>query len=234
MNGLEAAVIGIIGISALVGYVTGFLRVIYSLFAWFLVLTFVTWATPHAALFLENELGLKQAIEEKCIDYMEVLAEDKIAGGMEEYQEQKSAEGVLGLLPEDIAKELAESAVETIGETLEESGLYDEIAETVSHYIIQGIAFFALMTIGGILMHWIAHILDLAARIPLIRGPNKILGAVAGVLKGLLIVWLMFYIVALCSTGGIGMSLMNYIEESPFLRFLYANNVLLHLIMIFL
>ena len=80
MNGLEAAVIGIIGISALVGYVTGFLRVIYSLFAWFLVLTFVTWATPHAALFLENELGLKQAIEEKCIDYMEVLAEDKIAG----------------------------------------------------------------------------------------------------------------------------------------------------------
>ena len=129
MNGLEAAVIGIIGISALVGYVTGFLRVIYSLFAWFLVLTFVTWATPHAALFLENELGLKQAIEEKCIDYMEVLAEDKIAGGMEEYQEQKSAEGVLGLLPEDIAKELAESAAETIGETLEESGLYDEIAE---------------------------------------------------------------------------------------------------------
>lgn len=72
---------------------------------------------------------------------MEVLAEDKIAGGMEEYQEQKSAEGVLGLLPEDIAKELAESAAETIGETLEESGLYDEIAETVSHYIIQGIAF---------------------------------------------------------------------------------------------
>lgn len=54
MNILEIIVLIIIAICVYRGYRIGFLRVIYSLVSWILVLAFVTWATPYLTDYLEN------------------------------------------------------------------------------------------------------------------------------------------------------------------------------------
>ena len=64
MNGLEITVIIIFAIFGITGYITGFLRMVYSLAAWILVLVFVTFVTPYAAYFLETNTGLKSGLEE--------------------------------------------------------------------------------------------------------------------------------------------------------------------------
>ena len=51
----------------------------------------------------------------------------------------------------------------------------------------------------------------------------------AGLMEGLLIVWIAFYIVALCSTGETGRVTVSYINQSAFLKELYENNILLSL-----
>ena len=48
-------------------------------------------------------------------------------------------------------------------------------------------------------------------------------------MEGLLIVWIAFYIVALCSTGETGRVIVSYINQSAFLKELYENNILLSL-----
>lgn len=235
MNGLEITVIIIFAIFGITGYITGFLRMVYSLAAWILVLVFVTFVTPYAAYFLETNTGLKSEIEEKCINYISEMAEERIIEGAESYgneQQQKFENSFF--LPESIIEEITGSAGEKIGEILAESGIYEEIAEQVAHYIIKGIAFFITLLLAGIIVFWISHVLNLVSCIPAVQGPNKILGAAVGVFKGLVLVWLMFYIFELFGTNESGKRFIQYVDESLFLSFLYEHNILLRILKIFL
>lgn len=137
-------------------------------------------------------------------------------------------------LPENIIKEITGPAGESIGGILEGSGIYDEIAEQISHYIIKGIAFFITLTLAGIIVFWISHVLNLVSHISLVQGPNKILGAAVGAFKGLVLVWLIFYIIELCGTSETGRQFLQNIDESFFLSFLYDHNILLQILRIFL
>lgn len=236
MNGLEIIVLGFIAVCGLIGFFTGFLRAAYSLLAGILVLAFVTWATPKVTVFLEENTGFGQMIQDKCIDYIEEMAEEKISEGAKAYQDelQSDAEGLQSLIPEEMLEGIAGYAAETAGEALQEAGLYEEIAGVIAHYILEGIAFLLMMLTGGILTHWLAHALDLASRFPALKGPNKIMGAVFGVGKGLFLVWVFFVVLTLLGGGESGNMLLSSIEESPILNFLYQNNILLRILMGFL
>ncbi len=236
MNGLEIFVFGVIAVCALVGYITGFLRTVYSLFAGALLLVFVTWATPQVAVFLEENTSFGQVVQDKCVDYIENIAREKISEGAEEYQKelQLGSAGLQSLLPEELLEGIVGYAADAAGDVLEEAGIYEEIAGTVSHYMIEGLTFLLLMLIGGVLIHWIGRVLDLAARFPALKGPNKIMGAVLGAAKGLFLVWIFFFILTMLGGGESQNPLLSSIEESKALLFLYQNNILLWIIMRFM
>lgn len=236
MNGLEIMVCFIIGLSAILGYKAGFLRVIYSLSAWIIVLVFVTWATPYITNYIEKNTAFQDTVKEKCLDYIEQSAARELGNNIEEQKEKKKElydnPGVK--LPKNVLEGITDSVTDTANDILESTGIYEKIAESIAHFIIEGIAFFAALLIAGIITKYISHVLDLVSRIPGIHGVNKMIGVAAGIVKGLLIVWLAFYMIALCSTSELGAQLLTYIEESPILLYLYNNNILLQIIMIFL
>ena len=55
-----------------------------------------------------------------------------------------------------------------------------------------------------------------------------------GAIYGFVVVWIAFYVIALCSTSEVGGALISYIYESPFLTYIYENNLIVTLIMMFL
>lgn len=226
MNGLEIIALGIIILCSFAGYRTGFLRVIYSLFAWILVFTFVTWATPYLTDYLEENTTLYASVQEKCLNYMEKMAEEKL---------QEQAESATGgiWLPESLMEEITGSVVTTTDDILKSTGVYEEIASAIAHFIIEGIAFFITLIIAGIITHWISNILNLVSRIPILHRTNKVLGAGAGVIKGIVIIWLMLFIITLCGASESGRQLLTYVEESRILSYLYENNVLMQILMAF-
>ena len=95
-------------------------------------------------------------------------------------------------------------------------------------------AFFIAFAVGIIVLHFFSGILGIVSRIPIIRGINKYLGTVAGAIYGFVVVWIAFYVIALCSTSEVGGALISYIYESPFLTYIYENNLIVTLIMMFL
>ena len=226
MNGLEITVLAIVVLCALVGYYRGFLRVAYSIAAWFIIFALVTFVTPYLTEFLEKNTPLKASIQESCADYIEQMAEERIAQETEEY-----GAGQSGQVPSGVMEEIMGSAAVVIGGALEESGLYEEVAGQIAHFIIEGIAFFIVLTAGGILTFWISHMLNLVSKIPAIEGPNRFFGAVAGGLKSLIIVWLMFYVIRICAASEFGAQCMDAIEKSRFLKPLYDNNLLFLILM---
>lgn len=225
MGWFDWVVLGIIALCAWIGYRRGFLRVVYSLFAWMLMLAFVIWATPHLAEFLEENTGLKAAVQEKCADYLESLAEEKLAEGVEEYG--KNQQEAQFFLPEGIIEEIMGAASGSVGEILEDSGIYEEISASAAHFVIEGIAFFAAMTAAGILLRMLLYFLNEASHLPVLEDANQLLGAAAGAAKGLLIVWLIFFVITVGAPWGVTAPLLEEIEKSMLLHFLYENNLLM-------
>lgn len=228
MNGLEIIVIGIIGVSCFMGYRAGFLRVVYSLFSWLLVLAFVTWATPYLAEFLESNTALQSVIEEKAKEVLEQNAEDYRNERAEEVRDAEL------WIPQNIAEQITGLAGEVVDEVVQRSDICEEIAKSIAHFIIEGIAFFIALIIASIISHWIIRGLNLVSHLPVLHGVNKVLGGISGCFKGLVIVWLLFYIITLCGTSEFGTELLSYIKESPTLLFLYKNNILMQMILLFL
>lgn len=236
MNGLELIVLGIIALCGFMGYRTGFLRVVYSLVSWLLVMGLVTWSTPYLTTYLEKNTRLRETIQEKCLTYIEETSTQKIeeqaAVTQEEQKDSLQDFGIL--LPENVVEQITGSVAQSANELIASSGIYEQIAQAIADFIIEGIAFFIAFMIASILVKMIAQMLDLVSRLPVIHGANKTLGAAAGLIKGLLIVWLAFYVVMLCAASETGMQILTFIEESPILLYLYNNNILVQLIMIFL
>lgn len=52
MNWVLMLVLLVLVCCAIYGYTKGFLRIVFSLVAWVIVLVFVSWATPHVSLSL--------------------------------------------------------------------------------------------------------------------------------------------------------------------------------------
>lgn len=236
MNGLEIIVIGVIALCGFLGYRAGLIRVAYSLVAWVLALGFVIWSTPYITDYLETNTKIKASLQEKCQVYLEEAAEKQIdAQSTAQQEDQKQFLQAAGILvPENILEAFTDSAAQSVNEIFAETGIYEQIADAIAQFIVEGIAFFAALLIAGVIVRAIARMLDLVSYLPVIHGANKVLGAGAGVIKGLLIVWLAFYILMLFTASDLGAQLKTYIDESVMLSYLYHHNLLLQVIMYFI
>ena len=200
----------------------GFLRTVYSLVSWFIAMVLVMWMTPYIETFWLEHTALYATLEQRCAEEVRHSAGKRAkqtiggnAAGLEE----------LGLkLPEGVWNDILEKTGDAADEFLENSGIYDGIASGMAGFIVEGISFFCALTAAWILVHAISRVLGIVSKIPVIHGINRLLGIFAGGLYGLILVWIVFYLIALGSASEWGMFLASYIYQNPFLQFLYENN----------
>ena len=228
------------------GYWQGFLRIAYSLVAWILIFAFVAWSKPYINDFLRAETSFYEKIETYCIETIRQTSEEQIqestgtAVNGAVSGEIKNEDGTttnlseLGMyVPEQVLDKIIDSTSQAAGEFLESSGIYDQIAKGMADFILDGVSFFIAFIVALLLSAIISQLLGIVSKIPVINGTNRFLGLGAGVIQGLLLVWIAFYIIALCSSGETGAALVTYIYESEFLTMLYENNLIVALIMKF-
>ena len=159
------------------------------------------------------------------------------SGNQEDTDNQENTIGGLsGLginLPQDVLTDISQRTAHAADSILDSSGTYSMIAEEIADFILKGISFFLAMAIAMIAMHLVSRIFRIVSRIPILRGVNRYLGMVIGALYGIVIVWIAFYLIAICSSSEIGAALISYIYESKFLAYLYENNLIITLVLLF-
>ncbi len=106
-------------------------------------------------------------------------------------------------------------------------GLEDMAAEFVADQILQLAAFVITFLLVSVVVHGAAWALHLAASLPLLHGINQMLGAVAGFLESILLVWIGFLVIGVFSTSSWGGSALNMIMNSNFLMWMFLHNPLL-------
>lgn len=223
MNWLLIVVLVIIILSTYHGYRKGFLRMVYSLVAWIFICVFVSWTIPYIADYLTKQTEIPERIQAECVERLKSTAGEKIEEEGEGAGNTIAEE--LGInLPDSILEKLQEQTAGVAGELLEQSGIYDGIAETLTQFIVKGIAFFIALIIAGILSWGIQRLLGFVSDIPVIHGVNQGLGTMVGALYGLIFIWIGMYLIALCCTSEVGKLLYSYIQENRLLAALYENN----------
>ena len=225
MNWVLMLVLLVLVCCAIYGYTKGFLRIVFSLVAWVIVLVFVSWATPHVSQWIQENTTIYEKIEAACEESVRRAAQGKMEEGA---AEQYGGAGELGL-PESVMAQIVSGASGAADTVLAETGVYAGIAQSLAGFIVQGIAFVTVLILSWILVHVISALLGIVSHIPILKGVNRFTGMLEGLMEGLLIVWIAFYIVALCSTGETGRVIVSYINQSAFLKELYENNILLSL-----
>lgn len=228
MNWVLISVLGILLLNIFEGYRKGFLRIVFSLVSWVVVLIFVTWTTPYIGNYLTNNTKLYERIE----NHFEEKVRDNAQQQTQETIGETDALADLGInLPDNVINNLIGKTTNAADEWLEESGTYTQMAGAMTKFVIEGISFFIALIGAALAVHIIASMLGIVSKIPILKGVNRFLGLFAGAVYGFVIVWIVFYIIALCSSSELGMLLVSYIRENGFLKFLYENNLVLTIIL---
>lgn len=241
MNWLLIIVILVLAGNIVWGFSRGFLRVIYSMLAWIAILVFVTWATPYVANVLTEKTNIDNRIESNLDEKLHELVIGDTNGQKEDREPDAQNPGPGKKNYRDLQMKLPDAVTNKLFDTnkiadqiLEGSGAYDVVAGRATDLVMRVISFVLVLLIAVISFHLLSVVLKVVEKLPLIGGINRLLGLFAGLVKGILIIWLTFAIIAMAGTTDIGIALISYIYESPLLIWVYENNFVLTLLMTFL
>lgn len=201
MNWLLIAVVCIIAWNVVRGYNRGLLRIVYSLAAWVAMLGASMFAAPYVRDCLTQNTQLEQTIYDKV--------QQQVTGN--------------NLIPTDGDYDIA-------GVLLQKTGVYDEISTQITSAVMSGISFFIVMLVLGVVTHMARRLIWGIEKVPVIGTVNRVAGFGVGFIKGMIIVWVLLAVIALCSTSEFGRTMTPYIDDSSMLRYIYENNPVLNFI----
>lgn len=206
----------------LYGHYRGFLRIAVSMVALIVTLVIVRAGTPYMTGFLLQNTGIHDAVERGILS---------IAGAAEAPEENIQLPAGQRILieqlklPEQMKEALLENNNNEVYRLLGVDAFMDYIGTYLTNMVLNvvcSVILFLAVYIGiRLLMRW----LDLLAKLPILSGMNQIAGAILGGVQGLLVFWVLCLIVTACAATDWGRVLVAQIEASPWLLFLYRNNI---------
>lgn len=148
---------------------------------------------------------LADALAPKVAQALEPRIEQSIQQALEEKAQEVSAQDGLGVVDAMAALRekggLYEWAADSLEEALKSAPVGDAIAHqaaaaatAVAEQLARGILFSVVFLLILIAWFFLSHALDLVARLPGLSALNQTLGGLLGFVKGLLILWLLFWI----------------------------------------
>ncbi len=205
------------------GYQKGFIREIVSTFFVVLALGIVWIVNPYVNQFLQQQTPCYKIIQEKC---QEAFSEQ--AAG----EEGISAE-ILDVLP--LPEALKEGIADNNSPEIYQFLAVDTFSEYLSSYLARtlcnGISFLLSYLLVTILIRSIVSALDLLARLPVLRGINKLAGILVGGIRGILFIWVGFLIITIFCNTSWGSACVRMIGESPLLQWLYRQDIFVRIFM---
>lgn len=209
-----ALLIGVViflAVMAVYGYMRGFVRIILSMAATIVTIVLAAVLTiPVSGVVKNTEIGenIRKSIGE-LVEEAELINVDSI--------------NTLDF-PEAILKPIADGAKDT------EQALQEYVSDALTDTIINAITFLILAVVIYIAIRIIISVLDIFTKLPILNGVNKGAGAVAGLVQGLLFVWVASLILAACSDKAWAQDAFRQINDNELLSFIYNNNMIIWLI----
>ena len=225
MNLLVLGILAFILLLVFRGYRKGFFKSAASAIGIVLAVLLTAILYPGVNKLLCQYTVLDDVIEQKIIEKFELPEETKPATRNEEIDTIENLD-----LPDNVKGWLIANCN---GETFLESGVDNVcsyIAKSLTAMVMRGISYVLTLLVLLLLLHILIMVLDVANYIPIVKSINKAGGAIFGAGQGILIVWIFMGIVTLLSTFSWAYQVIQMIDESPLLAWLYKKDIFLKII----
>lgn len=214
---IDIIVILIIALSVFLGYRKGLIALSIKLFAVIIALiaTLILYK-PISALVINNtnlDENIQNAIIEKANNSEE---EQKETSNKEE--EQTNSNNEITRTTENQEGNIVEQSVE--------EKIIPEVAKELSINIINIGVIIILYFLIKIALHFVTAIANIVAKIPIIKQFNKIGGIIYGLLRGILLIYVILLIISFIGEINPENKLHNQINQSLLTKEMYQNNIL--------
>jgi uncharacterized membrane protein required for colicin V production len=213
-------VLAILVVNSLIGRKVGFIKTVFSLCSMIVALVLTVWISPIVNDFMRGNEKIYNNISTKVEAFLPFAEEQ--AGVNEQIS---IIEGLS--LPQSLKDSLIENNNSEIYEALSINSFKGYVSNYLTGVIINAMAFIITFVVILILLWVISIALDIISKLPLINSINKTAGLLAGLLHGLVVVWLFFILLTVFGSTELGQKGMEMVGESQILSLLYNNNFLL-------
>lgn len=226
-------------LSAFSGYRKGFFKTAVTMTSFLIAIVIVTAINPMVTAVVREHTGIEENVRRTVHELLEQAGEHMLPGeparGFEDGEAlPKSWENALRSLPlEQIGEQLgleglsAEQLYEQIG--LEK--IVDYYVDYYSGILIKAISYVISVMIAYLLIQIGLIVADVIGAIPVLSMLNRMAGLFLGLVRGVIILWLLGLVIALCAGHERMAPVLVMIRESGTLLFLYRNNPLAWLIL---
>lgn len=211
---------------AFAGYKKGFIKIILTMAALIVTIALSAILTPTITTILKDKTPLYDTIYVK----MESFVSGETQGQVVDQTDQQATALESLALPESIKNALIDKNTGDSYIAMGVDSFAAYTAKSLTLILLNAISFIILFIIISIVFGVIMQLANIFTKIPLIKGANKMAGIAAGLLEGILILWILAMIVTACGATTWGQSALRMIDDSVFLSFLYNNNLLTKLI----
>lgn len=206
---VDIVIIAILALSIIMGYKKGLINVIFNIFAFLLaiIITLVLYK-PVSNIIIKNT-DIQEKIETAIIENTK---------GEENKKEEKT---------ENRIQKYIENTMQNAEEDAKSKAI-EVVAKDVSTKCIEIITALILFVITRIILIVLKFLTETLANLPIVKQCNEIGGLLYGVIKGILIIYviltIMFFVISLKPEG----MTENLIETSYITKFLYNNNIIVN------
>ena len=195
---IDLIIIAFIGLSVFLAYKKGFVNLVIGLFAFIIsvLITFVLYQ-PISNLIV-NLTQIDEAIENAIYE----RANDMM-------QENKSED------------ELTDNIINTT-----KNEMLPEVARNLAVNIVTGIVIFVLFVIIRILLKFVSSLANIVVKLPILNQLNEIGGVLYGLLRGILIIYVLLMILNIPGKINPNSTITKNINESYLGNIMYQNNIL--------
>lgn len=209
------------------GYRRGLIREVVSLLCVFLSMAVVWFINPYVNQFIRENTSIYENVQESCRQFVE---EKQDTSGSESGASQESTIENMNL-PGLLTSGLAQNNTAEVYQYLSVTTFSDYIAQYLARMAVNGISFLISFILATLLIRSITWMLDLVARLPVIKGVNKIAGAAFAVAKYILILWIVFLVLTVLCNTEIGEVCLKAVKQDTVLSWLYDQDVLIRIFM---
>ena len=218
---LGLAVLVLLAFSMADGYRRGFVKEVVSVLLVLLSVVVVWMINPYVNTFIRENTSVYEKIQNVSESFVESLANGNDTMDEEQQDELISGMGLPGLLQNGIT----ENNTAAVYQQLAVNTFGGYVSRYLANIAVNCLSFLISYILASVLIRVFAYALDILARLPVVRGINKLAGALIGGGKCIIFVWVaMLVLTILCNTE-IGQKGLGLIRGDTVLNFLYDKNI---------
>ena len=220
-----AVVIVILLLCFFYGLRRGFLKIVLTTLALVVTIVAAGLLTPYLSKWLGTTF-IGTGIEKSIDSYMDKKIDKSSEALVNKTKEMQETVIEKLPLPKFLRNDISEKNESSQYKQLDVSTFKEYISKRLSSIILQAISYIILLVVIYAVLRIILRIVGVIGKIPIIGGINRLLGGVLCLIEGLLILWCLCFLVTAISGTAFGESVLKVINESPVLRVIYDNNLL--------